>query len=287
MWQRASGFCADDYFSEATLGLYDPDELGSILDDDGNILDANHVELPQGFGPQGSNGAAGEGPVEDASPDDRWRTQLRWNALPPEEHELFRERWKQASIPGAPWRYPAAKQGLVESVLRGVEQEAKRRAGYDSTGGPDAFAENVLYPAAVNLLLTLTGHPTGRAASGEAASVDGDQAGRPVAPPEPPDAVSAAEPADGAATGDVADETPALPLDGATGGIVVPAGVNAMSDGEKVDWAIATVKAMKLADVDSALRQYGQATDGQPNDRRRRLAEQVVERDLGVKGGGS
>lgn len=49
MWWRAAGFCADDYFPEAGLGLYSPEELGAVVDEEGRPIDPASVELPPGF----------------------------------------------------------------------------------------------------------------------------------------------------------------------------------------------------------------------------------------------
>lgn len=50
MWWRAAGYCADDWFPEASIGLYTPEELGAVVDPDtGRMIDPGTVELPEGF----------------------------------------------------------------------------------------------------------------------------------------------------------------------------------------------------------------------------------------------
>lgn len=49
MWWRAAGFCADDWFPEAGLGLYTPEELGAVVDDEGRPIDPSQVALPPGY----------------------------------------------------------------------------------------------------------------------------------------------------------------------------------------------------------------------------------------------
>lgn len=52
LWWRAAGFAADDYFPEAGLGLYSPEELGAVVDDEGRPLDPASVSLPEGYAPK-------------------------------------------------------------------------------------------------------------------------------------------------------------------------------------------------------------------------------------------
>lgn len=69
-WWRAAGFAVDDYFPEASMGLYSPDELGALTDDDGEPLDPANMELPEGFGPPNARRGANNGSVSrPAAPD--------------------------------------------------------------------------------------------------------------------------------------------------------------------------------------------------------------------------
>lgn len=286
LWQRASGFCADDYFSEATLGLYDPDELGAILDDDGQLIDANHVELPPGFARDaavGGEGDAGEGMPAD--PGVAWGVQLRVHALPEDAQAEYRQRWKQAKIPGTTWRFPAGKQGLVESLLRGVEQQWKAQGRYDPEAGPAEFAARVLAPAVTAASALCAPRATAAAPfppreATQTARSGPQQAGVPVAAPA---ATAASHGAQGGFGGGGDDG--ALPL-----GVPSPAGAPLDVPGEvrsgdaetKGAWVVAAVKAMPVAQVDDTLRGYGRDTKGSPTERRSRLALVILDREFGL-----
>ena len=49
LWWRLAGWALDDHFPELGLGLYSPDELGSITDSDGVPISPGSVELPIGY----------------------------------------------------------------------------------------------------------------------------------------------------------------------------------------------------------------------------------------------
>lgn len=52
MWWRAGGWCQSDYFPEASIGLYSPEELGAVVDPEtGRPYDPATVELPEGYTP--------------------------------------------------------------------------------------------------------------------------------------------------------------------------------------------------------------------------------------------
>jgi hypothetical protein len=47
LWWRAAGYCVDDYFPEVGMGVYSPDELGAMTDEDGVPIDVTSVEVPE------------------------------------------------------------------------------------------------------------------------------------------------------------------------------------------------------------------------------------------------
>jgi hypothetical protein len=280
-----SGFMVDDNFSEATLGLYDPDELGAVLDDDGRLIDVSTVEVPEGFGSAGQAGAGGSGGGGDdlapVSPEDAWEVQRRYHALPEDAQGEFRDRWLKAKLVGSPIRppfFPAAKLGLVQATLRGVEQQWKAQGKYDPETGPAALDENVLAPAvaaAVGLLASFgcwrpgrpaTGAPEAAQAAGDAAEGEPDTAG-------PSDAVGA-EPGQPAGTEDgrlldpgAAVELPPLP-DGAPDGAADPEAA--------FQWVVSTVKTMTLSEARRACRARSLPDDGKPDECRERLARSLL-----------
>lgn len=299
LWQRASGFVADDHFSEATLGLYDPDELGGMLDEDGQLIDVNHVEVPDGFAAGGGTGGAGQG--EELTPVDlaeAWAVQLRVFSMPEDAQAEFRERWmKSKKVPGGlcdRWdddgqlkvkRFPQQKLAVVESMLRGVEQDWRAQGKYDPANGPAAFSENVLGPS---LLWWLT-LPYGRfsmraAAQGTTGAAEPDRAADGAPGPEHAGDATEAPNGGGVAAGDGALplEVPSVdPTDALLG---ITDEVRAASDEVKVEWVIGQVKAMGLGLVDEVLRRRYDAPDrGVPDERRSRLA-QLVAKELDVEG---
>lgn len=89
LWWRSGGYCADDYFPEAGLGLYSPEELGAVVDVDGRPIDPSTVDLPDGYQPEPD-------PEPDLLSDEQRRqVQVRIQALPPPAVELLREAWSK------------------------------------------------------------------------------------------------------------------------------------------------------------------------------------------------
>lgn len=121
MW-RASGFAADDYFPEASLGLYSPEALGQTVDDEGRMIDPAHVALPDGYG----------GPAdlddEPADPAEVADLKARIAALPDEQRLALRERWvdNQRLRGRTVDSLPASLVNLVRAMVEGFEAQATR-----------------------------------------------------------------------------------------------------------------------------------------------------------------
>jgi len=49
LWWRAAGWCQSDFFPEASIGLYSPEELGAVVDEQGRPIDPATIELPEGY----------------------------------------------------------------------------------------------------------------------------------------------------------------------------------------------------------------------------------------------
>ncbi len=61
---RALGYLLDDVFSEVGTGLYSPDELGAMTDEDGRVIDVGQVDpLPGTAAPRSHNAAPPEPPA--------------------------------------------------------------------------------------------------------------------------------------------------------------------------------------------------------------------------------
>jgi hypothetical protein len=94
LWQRARGYCVDDYFPEVGLGLYSPDELGAVTDEEGLPLDPGTVALPAGWTDPQAERAEHEAAANAPAPaDELWDVWVRLNALPEGLRAEVRERW--------------------------------------------------------------------------------------------------------------------------------------------------------------------------------------------------
>jgi hypothetical protein len=134
MWWRAAGFCADDYFPEAGLGLYSPEELGAVVDDEGRPIDPATVGLPEGYPEPGSNGRSAADPSDEtAAPADLWALQERIYALPEALRDQLRTAWKagESRVKGhSPALLPMRLLRVAQAMVNGFEASAKS-AGVD------------------------------------------------------------------------------------------------------------------------------------------------------------
>lgn len=136
MWWRAAGFCADDFFPEAGLGMYTPEALGSVVGPDGRPLDPADVELPDGYGPAQIEAPPEPAPVQIADGDELWSLQAAIYALPDEQRRMMAERWKDSRkltvdkdgrrLSIRPHRLPEESLGTAQSMVRGFERIAER-----------------------------------------------------------------------------------------------------------------------------------------------------------------
>lgn len=101
LWWRAAGFCADDWFPTASMGLYSPEALGAVVDDEGRPIDPSTVKLPDGYEP-----AAPE-PVAMAAGDVVEDLARRIHALPADAQDALKLRWKGDG--DSPYLQPLAK----------------------------------------------------------------------------------------------------------------------------------------------------------------------------------
>lgn len=135
LWWRAAGFAADDYFPEASLGLYSPEELGAAVDEDGRPLDPATVALPAGYElPPGNGHARGVPPVEQADGVELWHLQARCWALPAEQKTMLRQQRQgneklRASAAGGvipTHQLPVPAYRVMKALVSGLEGAAAR-----------------------------------------------------------------------------------------------------------------------------------------------------------------
>lgn len=103
LWWRASGFCADDWFPTASLGLYSPEALGAVVDDEGRPVDPSTVELPDGYQPKAPE------PVEMVDHDTREALRERIRALPEAARGELMAKWTERDDQGTPYLQPLGK----------------------------------------------------------------------------------------------------------------------------------------------------------------------------------
>jgi hypothetical protein len=148
LWWRAAGFCADDYFPEAGLGLYSPEALGAVVDEHGRPIDPSTIDLPEGYQPTGNGSTRGLPAAEQyADGTELWELQARAWALPDAWKRKLRERRRQTSTlrteTGVIPFHQLPDRGLrvAKSLIAGLESQAARE---DDAWDPEQARGEVL-----------------------------------------------------------------------------------------------------------------------------------------------
>jgi len=128
LWWRAAGYCADDYFPEAGLGIYSPDELGAVTDAEGRPIDVTHVEMPPGW--------ERPGPKEEPIVDEETvaRLQRAIGTFTDDEKTRLKAMWVERDLP------PLAKLPMKSVVVVEAMITAVTRNGGESAAGRDTDA---------------------------------------------------------------------------------------------------------------------------------------------------
>jgi hypothetical protein len=154
MWWRAAGFCADDWFPEAGLGLYTPEELGAVVDDEGRPIDPSQVALPPGYDEpepppaekreqrKAEAQAKAEAPADTA---DLLALRGRIGKLPDHIQAKLKEAWNSegCNVRGYSLRddaehiLPASKLKIANALVNAWEGTA-RKEGWDPDAAPAA-----------------------------------------------------------------------------------------------------------------------------------------------------
>lgn len=192
---RAVGYLVDDVFGEVGTGLYSPDELGGITDEDGNaVIDVSEVAPIAGMDAPRKTAAtrnrarerqSGQTrqaePPQPASDEDRKRLGDILGSLPPPALEIAKRMWGENHL-GRLEHLPAKSVRVADSLLDMIVKRA-------TAGEWGAWV----------------GHPTeAPAPEGDARGVEQAQQG----PGEPP-ATEGADPAPEPATAPTGEEGPA------------------------------------------------------------------------------
>jgi len=203
MWWRASGFAANDWFPEAGLGLYSPEELGAVVDDNGRPVDPSTVALPEGYTDPKEQQAAAQADADRPADDDKlWDLQVLIAALPEALRGELKEAWtaeesrvRNFTIRDLPQRLMGTARAMVNA-----KWAAATKAGVDQVQELDALRLAFVDGVTAALRLTFTG-TTSMASDPASAAVDAVETPDPAPAPETP------EPAPEATTDDVAPES--------------------------------------------------------------------------------
>lgn len=110
MWWRAAAWCQSDYFPEAGVGLYTPEELGAMVDEEGRAIDPASVQVPEGYEPKPppppppSEDLLADAPDDDQLAADRRDLRARLDAIAvlPEAKAALSELWQQRNDDDTP-----------------------------------------------------------------------------------------------------------------------------------------------------------------------------------------
>jgi hypothetical protein len=284
LWWRASGYLADDTFPEAGLGLYSPEELGAVVDEDGRPLDVASVELPAGYEPAAVGRGSGEAEVP-ADPADLWKLQARLHALPDEQKQAWREaKARSHALQGAHSHELSATQlRAARSIVAGLERDAAKSGAWDESS-PDeaaleAFGRLVAVIVPTGEEARLQAEAAKMATEHEAGLADAPGTGPEIADTDRPVAGTVPEADD--AGGDDRAADPAPPAEAAVPPMD-PAVTEAIAKAEagrieaKRAAAEVVVKKLSVAKVRETLAGHGQPGDGTAAEVRDRLVAHMV-----------
>lgn len=136
MGWRASGYSSDDHFPGASFGVYSPEELGALVDEDGRAVDLDpaHTVLPEGYEP------TPKAPPRPAGDEVIAELRARIGSLPPDREALMAD-WKDRQVPALNI-LPAASVALARALITKAEDAAKA-AGWDLAAARADYDSNV------------------------------------------------------------------------------------------------------------------------------------------------
>lgn len=140
LWWRACGFACDDYFSGVAYGLYSPDEVGGFIDAEGQPLDVDGVEVPDGF----------DRKRERAKADPPMGAEVggalaqRATALPKPARALLRQQLAEREIVPPFAEVPTSKRSIVDAMLSSLESRARGGEWPDESGSSDTADDDIV-----------------------------------------------------------------------------------------------------------------------------------------------
>lgn len=272
LWWRAMGFCADDWFPEASMGLYSPEELGAVVDESGDPIDPGTAPLPPGFddvnapAQVGTGGEAGNPDDMPISAEEALDLRAHLNALPEKARGLMRAKMAERNLAGidqltvAQSRFvwamvraniPKSEAGVFEAL---VEAQAIKLRPVETPGEPATAPAEPSEPDA---------GPSVPEPEPEAAQAVEPE---PVAMPAAPEPVHVVMCWCGQPIADhpIADHEPGQP--------VPAAGPSEGPNADELEWALNATAIMPAKVIDAALTNRAVKKTGDLKLRRKRLA---------------
>jgi hypothetical protein len=256
LWWRACGFCADDYFPAAGLGLYSAEALGAAVDEEGRMINPATVALPDGFEPE----------VDPAT-------------LPADPHLVAHLMARMAELPDA---------ARAQLRARWAEkQQEKRLPSLNHLRAGDVQMATALVNGAVtdgrkegarDWRPTVPTDPAEWTCGAEGctwcpAPAPGQTAATPPAEAAAPDSASEAEPPPQAPTGAPTGAHGEAARQHMAAG---QAGAPTEPSEQALTLAIAQVQPMTARELNGKLRERDMSTEGDPDNRRRRLGYAIA-----------
>lgn len=140
---RALGYLLDDHYSEVGTGLYSPDEMGAMVDDDGHaVIDVGHTDPLEGMNaPRGHGPAQSDPKAEPADEADQAELRRRITALPSDEaRAVLLELWSADRDGAEPLPYIShlQRRHLVRAKAMVASIEARAKKGEWGEWAPPA-----------------------------------------------------------------------------------------------------------------------------------------------------
>lgn len=135
LWWRAATAAVDDFFPEVAFGLYAPDELGAFTDAEGEIIDVDAVDVPEGFEGKPSR------TVDPWSEADAEAYIVRAKALPEAGRAALKELLRANDLPVNPKGFLGESRKTVEAMLSTIEKRAEKGEFGEVPGPPSEWCE--------------------------------------------------------------------------------------------------------------------------------------------------
>lgn len=124
LWHRASGYIIDDIWPEISFGLYSPDEIGAITDEEGHVIDVAEVQVVDGFEKGNRRGKSNDAPpqlMDDATAE---ALRVRASLLPADAKPLLKDQLVEREIRGSFFSNLQSSAKVVDALITSFEKRA-------------------------------------------------------------------------------------------------------------------------------------------------------------------